>query len=311
MVIRRSVLAVLATALAATLLAACGDGGDETTGSGGPIVAVTTTQLGDFAREVVGTRASVRQILEPNSDPHAYEPRPSDLRAVTGAKVVVRSGGDLDKWLDDILRNAGSGARQITIIDALRTRRLDGAVDPHWWQDPRNAVIAVQRIRDALVAADPAGRTVYTANAARYVASLRGMDRAIGACMRRIPADRRKLVTDHDALGYYADHYGIDVIGTVIPALSTQAEASAGEVAKLVQTIRAAHVTTIYSESSVNPKLVQAIAAEAHATVGPALYADSLGAEGTPGATYLGSLRANTQALVAGFTGGREHCSLP
>lgn len=311
MTAHRTVLVALAALLAAALLAGCGSRGDQTTGSGGPIVAVTTTQLGDFAREVAGTRAGVRQILEPNSDPHAYEPRPSDVRAVSEAKLVVRSGGDLDRWLDDILRNAGSGARQITIIDALHTRSLDGEVDPHWWQDPRNAVIAVQRIRDALIAADPSGRAVYAANATRYIASLHALDRAIAACMARIPADRRKLVTDHDALGYYADRYGIDVIGTVIPALSTQAEASAGEVAALVRTIRAAHVTTIYPESSVNAKLTQAIAQQTHATVGPALYADSLGAKGTAGATYLGSLRSNTEALVGGFTGGRERCRLP
>jgi zinc/manganese transport system substrate-binding protein len=311
MIASRSLLAVLAACLAAALLAACGSDAGDTTAHGGPTVVATTTQLGDLTRAVAGARAGVRQILEPSSDPHAYEPRPSDVRAVSGAKLVVRSGGDLDGWLGDVLRNAGSDARTITILDGLRARRDGDGVDPHWWQDPRNALIAVGRIRDALVAADPAGRATYSANAARYEGRLRRLDAAIAGCMRRIPARERRLVTDHDALGYYADRYAIEVIGTVIPALSTQAQASAGEVAALVRTIRSAGVSTIFPESSVNPKLTRAIARDAGASVGPALYADSLGAKGTAGATYLGALRANTRALVRGFTAGREDCALP
>jgi ABC-type Zn uptake system ZnuABC Zn-binding protein ZnuA len=129
--------------------------------------------------------------------------------------------------------------------------------------------------------------------------------------MGAIPARRRKLVTDHDALGYYGDRYAIEIIGTVIPALSTQAQASAGEVARLVRTIRSTGVTTIFPESSANAKLVRAIARDAGATVGPPLYADSLGPEGSAGATYLGSLRANTLALAEGFTGAPARCDLP
>ena len=253
----------------------------------------------------------MRQILSPNSDPHAYEPRPSDARAVQGAAVVVRSGADLDNWLGGLLDNAGSDVQALDLIAAMRTRRGADGVDPHWWQDPRNAEIAVRRIRDALAAADPGGRATYTANAAAYLGRLRRLDAAIGACMRAIPARRRRLVTDHDALGYYAARYGIAVVGTVIPALSTQAQASAGAVLALVRTIRRTGVTTIYSESSVNPKLARAIARESGATLGPPLYADSLGPPGSAGATYLGSLRANTLALAAGFTGGRARCALP
>ncbi|MEJ7798077.1 MAG: metal ABC transporter substrate-binding protein [Solirubrobacteraceae bacterium] len=272
---------------------------------------MTTTQLGDFARAVAGSRADVRQILDPGSDPHAYEPRPSDLRAVADASVVVRSGGDLDAWLDDVLRSAQPDASTVTVIDGVRTRTGNGETDPHWWQDPRNAAIAVELIRDALIDADPRGRAAYGSNAGRYLAVLRALDRAIAGCMRQIPQRERKLVSDHDALGYYADRYDIDVIGTVIPALSTQAQASGGEVARLVRTIRDAGVSTIFPESSLNQKLTRAIADDAGAKVGPALYADSLGAKGTAGATYLGSLRANTIALVKGFTGGRGRCALP
>jgi ABC-type Zn uptake system ZnuABC Zn-binding protein ZnuA len=308
---RRSV-AVLAVALSATLLAACGDDGGSVAGAGGgPIVVATTTQAADLTRAVAGNRADVRQILTPNSDPHAYEPRPSDVRAVSGAKVVVRSGGDLDDWLAGVLRNAGSDTTTVELMQAVHTRRGPGGVDPHWWQDPRNAELAVKRIDAALAAADPSGRATYAANAADYLRQLRRMDRAIATCMRRIPARKRRLVTDHDALGYYAHRYGIQVIGAVIPALSTQAQASAGAVARLVRTIRRAAVTTIFPESSTSAKLEQAIARDAGAHLGPPLYADSLGPSGSAGATYLGSLRANTLALAGGFTGGRAHCTLP
>jgi ABC-type Zn uptake system ZnuABC Zn-binding protein ZnuA len=308
--VSRRLIAVLAVVLAAVALAACGSGGGGPRVSGGVVVVATTTQVGDLARAVAGDRATVRQILRPNSDPHEYEPRPSDVTAVAGASVVLRSGADVDDWLRGVLQSAGSDAKTVTLIDGLRTRTLDGATDPHWWQNPRNAMIAIGRIRDALVAADPGGRGSYVAHADTYVGRLRALDRRIASCMAKVPARERKLVTDHDALGYYADRYGIDVIGTVIPALSTQAQASAGEVARLVRTIRSAGVTTIFAETSVNPKLTRAIARDAGAKVGPALYADSLGPAGSAGATYIGSLQANTRALVDAFSHGRVQCRL-
>lgn len=310
----RSLAAALAVTLGgASLVSACGgDDGEGMPGntSRGPRIVVTTTQLGDLARAVAGDRAPVTQILKPNSDPHEYEPRPSDVKALSGATVVVRSGGDLDEWLGDVLKNAGSDAQTLTLLDAMQARRLPDELDPHWWQNPRNGVIAVEEIRDALIAADPEGRGMYAANATAYVADLLALDRAIEVCVDGVPADKRTLVTDHDALGYYADRYAIKVVGTIIPALSTQAQASAGEVTRLVRTIRAEQVKTIFSESSVNPKLARAIARESGAKVGTDLYADALGPEGSPGETYIGSLKANTIALVAGFTGRAASCRL-
>lgn len=304
----RQLTVTVAAVVAAASLAACGAG--ERASEGAARVVATTTQVGDLARAVAGDRASVRQILRPNSDPHAYEPRPSDVKAVAAAGVVLRSGGDLDEWLDGVLENARTDAQVITLSDAMRTRRGAGGADPHWWQDPRNAVVAVRRIRDALIAADSGGRAAYAANADATIARLRTLDRRIAACMDSIPAARRRLVTDHDAVGYYADRYDIDVIGTVIPALSTQAQASAGEVARLVRAIRAAGVTTIFPESSVSTRLTRAIARDAGAVVGAALYADTLGPAGSPGATYIGSLRANTRALAGGFGGAGARCQL-
>ncbi len=296
-----------ALAVAGLLAAGCGD--DEGAGGGTRVVA-TTTQLGDLARQVAGDRARVTQILEPNSDPHEYEPRPSDARALGDADVVLRSGGDLDEWLGDVLAGAGSDVEAVTLLDAVRPRRAGGEVDPHWWQDPRNARVAVLRIRDALGAADPGGRATYRRNAARYVARIDRLDAAIGACMGAIPEGRRRLVTSHDALGYFAARYAITVVGTVLPALSTRAQPSASDVTRLVRRIRSEGVSTVFPESSLNARLERAIARDAGAKVGPALYADTLGPAGSPGATYLGSLRANARAVAAAFTGGRAGCEL-
>jgi len=292
--------AVLAVVLGALALGACG-ARDATVGGGGggPVVVATTTQVGDLVRNVAGARAGVRQILSANSDPHAFEPRPSDVRAVTGAKVVVRSGGDLDDWLGGVLDNAGSHARAVDLIDAIRTRRGEGGVDPHWWQDPRNAEIAVGRIRDALVAADPGGARGVRRQCRglpRAPACARSRDRRLhdGDPGRQAPArDRpRRARLLRRPLRHRGHRH------RSIPALSTQAQASAGAVARLVRTIRRTGVTTIYSETSANTKLARAIARDAGAVVGPALYADALGPAGSLGATYIGSLRANTLALA-------------
>lgn len=185
------------------------------------------------------------------------------------------------------------------------------AVDPHWWQDPRNVARAATEIRDALVAADPQGRATYTKNAAAYVTRLRELDSAVANCMERVPDDRRKLVTTHDSFAYYADRYDIEVIGAVIPSLSTQGQPSAGETRDLVETIEGERIRAIFTERAVNPKVERAIADEAGARIGTPLWADSLGPAGSDGSTYLKALAANTRALVDGFTGDASACRLP
>ena len=269
----------------------------------------TTTQVGDLLRQVAGGRADVRQILRPNSDPHDYEPRPSDVKGLAEAQLVVRSGGEVDDWLDELVDSAGSDAPVLTLIDRVHTRRDGDDVDPHWWQDPRNAELAVAAIRDGLAEADPAGAAAYRRNAARYLARLRRLDTRTAACIQRVPARDRRLVTTHDALGYYADRYGLDVIGAVLPSLSTQAQPSARDIQELVDQIESAGVRAIYPESSVNPKLERAVARESGAKVGAALWADTLGPEGSSGATYVESIAANTRAIVDGLTGGEVTCS--
>jgi ABC-type Zn uptake system ZnuABC Zn-binding protein ZnuA len=293
-------LALLAAALVAL--------GCENSGAAGARVTVvaTTTQAADLARSVGGDRVEVVGLLAPNADPHEYEVRPRDLHRLTDADLVVRSGGDLDEWLQEAIEGSGSEAPVVTLLDAVRT---EGG-DPHWWQDPRNARLAVAALERALSAADPAGADRYRANAGRYDARLARLDRQVADCVARIPAARRRLVTTHDALGYYARRYGLDVVGTVIPSLSTRGQPSAGETAALVRTIREQRVEAIFAESSVGAKVEEAIAREAGATVGDTLWADTLGPPGSGGETYVGSIAANTRAIVEGLSGGDASCSI-
>ena len=299
----RQLLAPAAVALA-VVVAGCAGGG----GSGGkPVVVATTTQAAEFARHVAGDRAEVKQILTPNTDPHEYEPRPSDAEAVANAKVVIRSGGDVDDWLGDLIDQAGGGAEVVSLIDHVHKE----GDDPHWWQDPRRAERAVAAIGTALAKADQAGAAGYRARADAYEKDLRTLDAAVAHCIDELPLPQRKLVTTHDALGYYAHRYGLQVIGAVIPAFTTQAQASSGELARLVDLIRREQVRAIFAESSVNAKVEDAIAQETGARVGRPLWADTLGPAGSDGATYAQAIRSNTVAIVEGLSGGTRSCTLP
>ena len=289
----RIVIALLL--LAAVPVVASGED-DAATGSGPrPTVVATTTQAADLARNVGGGEVEVIGLLSPNADPHDYEVRPHDLQALAEADLVVRSGGDVDEWLQEAIEGAGSGAPVVTLSDHVR--RLGD--DPHWWQDPRNALAAATELERALGVTAPA-----------YTARLRALDRDVAACIAEVPRQQRKLVTTHDALGYYARRYGIDVVGAVIPSLSTRGQPSAGETAELVRTIREQGVKAIFAESSVDAKVERAIARETGAVVGRPLWADTLGPRGSSGATYVDSIAANTRALVEGFTGGRASCDV-
>jgi ABC-type Zn uptake system ZnuABC Zn-binding protein ZnuA len=312
-------LAAAVACLAPLAAAGCGDDASSSAagGGGGDVTVVaTTTQAADLARAVAGDRAEVVGLIPPNADPHDYEVRPADVKALADADVVIRSGGDLDDWLAEAIESSGGDARELVLIDEVDTiEGEDGhegeEIDPHWWQDPRNAATAVAAIEADLSAADADGAATYARNAEAYTSRLTALDGAVADCIDQIPAAQRKLVTTHDALGYYARRYGLEVVGAVIPSLSTQAQASAGEVDELVETIRRERVKAIFAESSVNPKLEQVVADEAGARVGKALWADTLGPEGSDGATYLASIAANTHAIADGLSGGAVRCTLP
>jgi ABC-type Zn uptake system ZnuABC Zn-binding protein ZnuA/ABC-type Mn2+/Zn2+ transport system permease subunit len=302
-----------AAILLALMLSACG--GSSPLGHSRPDVVATTTQIGDWARAVAGDAAAVHQVLQPNSDPHEYEPRPADVEAVATAKVVLENGDKLDAWMGTVISNAG-GSAAVVDLGAKVPVRLAGETggpqasryDPHWWHDPRNAEVAVRAIRDALIAADPAAAAAYRANAAAYLRRLRALDAGIRTCLASVPAAQRKLVSNHDAFGYFAHRYGITIVGAVIPSQTTQAQASAADIARLVKLVRREHVRAVFPESSLSPKLARQIARETGARADYTLYGDTLGPSGSPGATYISMEQANADAMTRGFTGGARGC---
>jgi len=299
-------LALPAAAVLAALLALGGCGESSPNGDG-PRVVATTTELADFAREVGGEEVEVDQVLQPNTDPHDYEPRPDDVLAAADADLVLASGDGLDQWVDEVIDDSGSDAEVVDLGAFVPERRPgeEGKTDPHWWHDPRNAEAAVGRIGQEMGAVDPEHRSEFDRNAAAYERRLRGLDAEIADCIGSIPPAERKLVTDHDAFGYFAGRYAIEVVGAVIPSQSTQAQASAGDLADLVETIERNGVRAIFPESSVSSKVSDAVAAETGASSGEVLHGDSLGPEGSDAADYIGMERANAEAMARGFTGGR------
>jgi ABC-type Zn uptake system ZnuABC Zn-binding protein ZnuA len=284
-------------------LGGCADSDNSSTSAELSVVA-TTSQVTDLVREVGGRRVEVHGILGSEADPHDYEPRPSDVTALADAAVVFKSGGDLDEWLNELIDSAGADGEVVTLFDAVRKR----GGDPHWWHDPRNAALAAEAIRDALSEADPDGQARYERNAARFIELLRRVDREIEACIARVPRARRKIVTTHDSLDYFAGRYGIEVIGAVIPSLSTQAQPSAKEISALVDQVEQEGVAAVFPESALDDRLEAAVSREAGADVGEPLYTDSLGAEGTPAATYVGSMRENARRLALGMSDGTVRC---
>ena len=286
----------------ALLAAGCGD---DPTGGERPVSAIATTpHVADLTRNVGGGRVDVRVLVPAGADPHGYEPRPSDARAIAGADLIVRSGGEVDEWLDDLLASAGGETVELTLIDKVRV--VDG--DPHWWKDPRNAVRAVAAIGDVLSRADPAGREQYERNAARYSRRLRELDRSIAACLARVPAERRKLVTPHDSYGYFATRYGIEVVGALIPSRSTQAQPSAKDTVELAERIEREGALAIFPETASSSRLERAVAREAGVRLGTRLLGDSLGPAGSAGETYIGAMAADAAAMAEGFSGGRVRC---
>ena len=236
---------LLLIAMAALALAGCGS--DDAAADGRVRVVATTTQLADIARAVAGPEADVHALLRPGTDPHTYEPRPRDLTAIARADVVLTSGAGLDEWARELIGAAGGDAHVVDVgerIPVLRT--AGGERDPHWWHDPRNVIAASRSIERALRAAGAGEGVAFSAR--EYRRRLTALDRRIAACLARLPPAARRIVTDHDALGYFAGRYGLRIVGAVFPAQSAQAQASAGDVAELERLIRAQHVRAVFPD---------------------------------------------------------------
>ena len=284
------------------LLTGCGR--PTTAGSSSLVVVATTTQLADFARAVGGGGVAVTQLLKPNADPHDYEPTPSDVVAVGEADLVLEHGLGLDDWLDGVIDNAGGTARRVVTTTGIALRPADDADragDPHVWLDPRNAITMVRAIETAFAQADPGHVEVFRTNTQAYVSRITQLDAELERRIAAVPRPARKIVTDHDAFGYFAARYGITVVGTVVPSLSTAAEPSAKELTALAETMRREGVRVVYSETSLDPRLERALAEEAGARLGDPLSGDALGPTGEPTGTYLGMMRANMDAIVTGI----------
>jgi ABC-type Zn uptake system ZnuABC Zn-binding protein ZnuA len=313
--LRASYLVAAVVSASALCLAGCQE--SESAGSlasnSGPDralrVVATTTQVADFARNVGGDRIQLTQLVKPNVDPHDYEASPADVQAITSADLIVKNGVGLEKFLDDAIRSAGFTG---TVVDASAGVKIhpgddeDKEGDPHIWHDPMNAKIMVHNIATAFETKDPAGKASYAENDNAYAAKLDALDGRIRAAIEALPAAQRKLVTNHDAFGYYVARYGLQFVGSIIPSFDTSAELSGKDIADLVAKIKAAGVKAIFSESSLPPKTAEAIGQEAGVKVvegEDALYGDSLGPPGSAGATYLTMEQHNTDTIVTALRG--------
>jgi zinc/manganese transport system substrate-binding protein len=325
----RRLLAVVAVVVGLGAASACGStGASDPAGGDGAApaleVVAPTSILADFAREVGGDRVEVTTILKPNVDAHDFEPAPADIEALSGADVVLRNGVGLESWFDRTVESAQPEGEVVDTSTGVELREggadhhegegegehaeegeegEEGEHDPHIWQSPANARIMVDNVERALSAADPDGAATYAANADAYRVELDALDAEVAD--RLAPLENRKVVTNHDALGYYLDRYDLEFVGSIIPSFDSSAELSASDVDAIVADIRANDVKAVFSESSIPPKTAEAIGTEAGVVVvagEDALYGDSLGPDGSGASTYLDMIRHNTEVLVANLS---------
>jgi ABC-type Zn uptake system ZnuABC Zn-binding protein ZnuA len=273
---------------------------------GGPIQVVTTTPLLlDFVQQIGGARVEGVSILPANADPHDFEARPDDLVRVAEADLVIEHGLKLDQWAEDLVANSGTEATIVTATDDVPTISSDEEGfedgDPHVWFDPTKVQLMVGNIVNALSTIDPDGAADYQARGNAYNEQLTQLDAAIQTAVNTIPEERRKLVTNHDAFGYYVARYGLTFVGSVIPSLDTRAEPSAKETAELIEKIKAEGVPAIFTEASLNPALEEELASQAGVKVVSNLYGDSLGEPGSGADTYIGFMETDTRLIVEGL----------
>ena len=251
--------------------------------------------LGDLVRNVGGDRLEVAALVGPNSDAHAFSPTPADARTLGTAKLVVVNGLGLEGWITRLVKASGSKAPVVVASRGIATRTLEGAIDPHAWQSVANVKIYVANIRDGLIKADPPGRGAYEATVADYLGKLDALERDVRAAIGQIPAERRKIITTHDAFGYFGAAYGLALIAP--EGVSTDTEPSARDVARIITQIKAQKIPALFMENVVNPRLMQQIARETGAKVGGTLYSDALSEPGGAAPTYIDMMRHNIREL--------------
>ena len=265
-----------------------------------PVVA-TFSILADFARNVGGERTEVTALVGPNGDTHVYQPKPADAKELGAAKLILVNGLGLEGWIDRLIKASGAKAPVIVTTKGISPQQMreEGRIeeDPHAWQSVANAKIYVANIRDALIAADPGGASVYRANADNYLGKLDALEKEVAAAIAKIPPGRRQIITTHDAFGYFGTAYGFRFIAP--QGVSTETEASARDVARIIRQIKAQKVPAVFLENVTDPKLVRNIATESGAKIGGTLYSDALSPPDGPAGSYIEMMRNNIRELAA------------
>jgi zinc/manganese transport system substrate-binding protein len=262
-----------------------------------PDVVASFSILGDFVQNVGGDRVTASTLVGPNGDVHVYAPAPSDARKIAGAKLLVINGLGLEGWLPRLLQASGSKAPIVIATKGIAPLQLGSTADPHAWQSVANAKIYVANIRDALVAADPGDAGIFRNRADIYLAKLDALDREVREAIARIPPSRRKVISTHDAFGYFASTYGIEFIAPI--GVSTESEASARDIASIITQIKAEKIPAVFLENISDPRLIRRISAETGARVGGTLFSDSLTGEKGDAPTYIDMVRHNIKALTS------------
>jgi zinc/manganese transport system substrate-binding protein len=272
-------------------------------------VVATFSILADLVQNVGGERVDVSSLVGPDGDAHVYSPTPADAKRLSGARLIVVNGLGFEGWINRLITAAASKPPTVVASQGVRPRKLgdghrdhghaDGADDPHAWQSVANARIYVANIRDALSKADPAGKRAYAANANAYLDRLDALERELRETIAKIAPERRRIITTHDAFGYFADAYGVAFIPAMI---STQSAPSASGVAKIIAQVKKQKIPAVFLENMTDPRLMQQIARETGAKIGGALYSDALSGPGGPAPTYIDMMRHNMRELSKALT---------
>ncbi|GAC1340940.1 MAG: metal ABC transporter substrate-binding protein [Beijerinckiaceae bacterium] len=256
--------------------------------------------LADLAQQVGGDRVDVTPIVGPDGDAHVFQPSPLDAKAVADAQIVIVNGLGLEGWMDRLIQASGTKAPVVVATKGVKPLAGEGAEngkpDPHAWQSVANTKLYVANIRDGLIAADPAGKPAFESNAGAYLARLDQLDTEVKAAIAAIPPEKRRIITTHDAFGYFAREYGMTFIAP--QGVSTETEASARDVAKIIRQVKAQHVPAVFLENISDDRLMKQIARESGAKVGNKLYSDALSKPGAGAETYIDMMRNN----IAAFT---------
>jgi zinc/manganese transport system substrate-binding protein len=253
--------------------------------------------LGDFVSNVGGDRVAVTTLVGADGDVHVYAPTPADVRMISGARFLVVNGFGLEGWLPRLTQAAGGKATIVTATSGITPLKAGSDADPHAWQSVANAQKYVVNIRDALVAADPADADVFRQNARSYLARLEALDTEVRQAVSLIPESRRKVISTHNAFGYFAARYGIEFIAPI--GVSTEAEPSARDIAGIIAQVKTARIPAVFLERIGDPRLIRRISQETGARVGGTLYSDSLTGEKGDAPTYIDMVRHNIRTLTS------------